>query len=79
MDTQQALRLAAARRYSASGAGRRIRLDAKLSLQEIADAIGVSNPTISRWENGLNQPRGEAGALWARLLADLEREMTTAA
>lgn len=68
------LRLAAARRHSAAGTGRAIRQGANLSLQEIAEAVGVGVPTVSRWENGLRQPRGEAAARWAELLADLQRE-----
>lgn len=74
MNKQALLRLAAARRHAASGSGRRIRQQARLSLQEVADAIGVGLATISRWETGHRQPRGEAAIRWAELLTDLQQE-----
>lgn len=77
--TKQLLRLTAARRYSATGAGRTIRQRAGLSLQEVADAIGTHIGTLSRWETGDRKPRSsEAAIRWAELLADLEREVGAA-
>lgn len=70
---QQIVKLHAARRYAATGAGRRIRQCAELSMSDIAKAVDVAESTISRWENGLRVPRGTAAARWAELLADIER------
>lgn len=73
------LHLTAARRYSATGNGRRIRQQAGLSLQDVADAIGTGIGTLSRWETGQRRPRNSSAALrWAELLADIEREVKAA-
>ena len=34
-----------------------LRLEKKLSQPELAKAIGVSNGTISIWENNINEPK----------------------
>lgn len=65
------LRLADVREAAESGEARRLRLAASLSLAEVARALGVSVPTVSRWETGERRPRGKAAIRYARLLEAL--------
>jgi transcriptional regulator with XRE-family HTH domain len=37
---------------------RLLRERAGLSQQQVADALGVSRPAVTRWENGIREPRG---------------------
>lgn len=41
-------------------ARRMLRVNAGLSQQQVADALGVRRPTVSRWETGARSPRGSA-------------------
>jgi DNA-binding transcriptional regulator YiaG len=69
METQDVLLLRAARTYAATGTGQDIRRAALLSLNEMAAAVGVAPPVLSRWENGLRRPRNSPAAIrWAALL-----------
>lgn len=79
MNTQAILRLAAARAHAATGTGRTIRQRHRLTLVEVADAIGIDQPMLSRWERGERRPKGEAALRWVDLLADLEGSTVTAA
>lgn len=73
MTAQDILLLAAARRYAATGTGKRIRMAAGLSMAEIAEAVGVAEPTIWRWEEGKSRPRATAAAIhWADLLQQIK-------
>lgn len=73
MEAQDVLRLSAARTYAESGVGRAIRKAAKVSMSEVASAVGVSEPTVWRWEEGRTRPRGAPAVRWAALLADLQK------
>jgi DNA-binding transcriptional regulator YiaG len=66
------LELAEARRYAATGEGRRIRLAARMSENNTARACGTSQANVSRWENGIRLPIGEAGIRWGQFLRLLE-------
>ncbi len=77
MTTEEILLLVDARRHAASGTGRAIRVAAELSMDQLAEAIGVTKPTIWRWEQRKHRPRGAAAIRWARLLADLSRTSAT--
>lgn len=70
-----ALRIAEGRRHAATGSGREIRTRARLSLSEVAAAIGTSEVSISRWERRLRQPRGRGAANWAIFLEKVSREI----
>jgi transcriptional regulator with XRE-family HTH domain len=70
-------KLANARKIALSGAGRRIRESNQLSLQEVADTIGVSAPTLARWERGLSRPRAAAALRWAHALETLTTDPTS--
>ena len=71
MNLEDVQRLVAARTHAASGSGRIIRKAAGLSIGEVAKHVGVSTPTIWKWEEGIHSPRGDAGRRWADLLAEL--------
>lgn len=73
MDSKEIVRLSAARTHATEGTGRAIRRAAGLSMSEVASAVGVSEPTICRWETGNSRPRGIAAVRWADLLAELSR------
>lgn len=78
MDTQELLGLQSARQHFDNGTGRGIRKAAGLSMGEVAKVVGVSEPTIWRWEEGKNRPRGAAAARWAALLDELDRRTRAA-
>lgn len=71
MTNQDILRLSAARTHAAKGTGRTIRKAADVSMAEVAEAVGVTEPTIWRWEEGISRPRGAAAIRWAELLGEL--------
>ncbi len=71
MTTNDVVKLATVRRLAQSGRARRIRLDAGVSIAEIARAIGVSSPTVYRWEVGENNPQGAAALAYFQLITDL--------
>lgn len=80
MTAQDILLLAAARRYASTGTGKSIRQANGLSMAEIAEAVGVAEPTIWRWEEGKSRPRGNAAAIrWADLLQQLSTVAKTPA
>lgn len=62
-----------ARSLAANGLGRAIRLAADASLSEVGEAVGVSGPTISRWENGKRRPRGDRAVRYAQVLDQLQQ------
>ena len=63
--------LSQARSLTQSDVGRRRREAAQISLRELADAIGVTPSTLSRWENGTSRPRACAALRWADALRSL--------
>lgn len=73
MTSEEILFLVAARQHAADGTGRAIRQAAGLSMDQLATAIGVTKPTLWRWEQRKHRPRGIAAVRWARLLEDLAR------
>jgi transcriptional regulator with XRE-family HTH domain len=72
----RALQIAKGRRYSQTGEGKALRLQAGLALQHIAEGVGVGVTTVWRWEQGRNTPCGDAAARWADLLDALAAERT---
>lgn len=57
-----------------SGEARRIRIDARLSLGEIAASVGITAACISRWESLDRTPRGEAALRYLDLLERLSSQ-----
>jgi DNA-binding transcriptional regulator YiaG len=66
-----ALALVYVRAATRSGAARRVRLASGLTKIEIARSIGKSHACVSRWEDGLRVPQGEAAVKYWRLLQRL--------
>ena len=54
-----------------TGAARSIRLDARVSLPEVASDIGVAHSTVWRWENNRNEPHGAPALRYLDLLDEL--------
>lgn len=67
--------LAKAKRLAKTGAARMIRVNADLSLANIAESIGVSRTTIFRWERGDRVPHGAAAVRWVHVLDELSRNI----
>lgn len=59
------------RQLIAEGHARFLRLDARLSQVEIADACGVVQASISAWERGNTRPAGDGGRVYCALIARL--------
>lgn len=69
-----ALRIAEGRRHAATGSGRQIRIRARLTLGDVATAIGTSEAAVSRWERKQRVPRGAWAAKWAIFLEKVAAE-----
>jgi predicted transcriptional regulator len=70
--------LAASRRKRAlpdPGLCRLLRVQAGLSQAEIAQALDVSRPAVSRYESGNRTPRGEIRTRYTALLEALAKEV----
>ncbi len=75
-DQAHLLWLVSARRRAASGEARALRLEAGLSLREVARAVGAGSPaTVFRWESGQRTPRGGPAAAYGQLLDELARSL----
>lgn len=55
-----------------SGQARHIREQARLSCVQVADRLGVSPGTVTRWELGQRTPRGRLAGRYVRLLDEME-------
>ena len=56
---------------------RTVRIQAGWSQERVAQAVGISRPTISRYESGEIAPRGAARRLYAALLFELAQQKDT--
>jgi DNA-binding transcriptional regulator YiaG len=56
-----------------TGTARAIRVNAGLSLSEIARDADVDRTTVHRWETGRRRPRGEAALRYLHVLEELGR------
>lgn len=65
----------ARRRLPAPAMAREVRRAAGISQARIAQELGVTPMTVSRWESGSRSPRGEMLVAYVELL-DLLREST---
>lgn len=71
-DTADVMR---ARAWGASGRARQLRMDARLTLREVAALLNVHFTTVQAWETGHRRPRGPVAAAYGRLLDDLQRHI----
>jgi DNA-binding transcriptional regulator YiaG len=67
---REAVEIARVRRLILSGHARKIRLDARLSLDELGRSIEVDGATVGRWEGG-RLPRAAAALRYGQLLQEL--------
>ncbi|MFF7200483.1 helix-turn-helix domain-containing protein [Streptomyces sp. NPDC008141] len=70
----QVLRLADVRAAVSSGEAQRLRVAAQLSIGEVANAIGVDQSTVWRWEQGARKPRGEGALAYGELIKALRQK-----
>lgn len=66
--------LARIRAMAESGQARERREQARLSLTEMATAIGTGITTLARWELGDQRPRADAALRWLAVLDQLAEE-----
>ena len=79
MEIDTLMQIVATRQRARDGTARAIRQRAGVTLAEMARTVGVTESTMSRWESGQRNPRGEAALRWMEALAELERATTGAA
>ena len=79
MELSQLRALVEVRQRGRNGSAKAIRIAAGLTIAEVAAAVGVGESTVSRWEGGSRQPRGEAALRWAALLTELSTAQRDAA
>lgn len=63
--------IAWARKAAEDGQARAIRERAGLTQLELAEVIGTTEASVSRWESAARLPRGELGLRYGQLLAEL--------
>lgn len=79
--TARPIAIAEARARIRNGELRAARLRARLTLDDIAEELGVSRSTVCRWEkgdrrqHGGREPRSAVAVRWAQLIADIEAQM----
>ncbi|MDJ1131763.1 helix-turn-helix domain-containing protein [Streptomyces iconiensis] len=61
-------RISAIRMAAASGEARDKRRELRLTLKEVAAAVGASPSSLHRWEHGQTTPRGALAVRWAKVL-----------
>lgn len=72
--------IARLRRLIADGEAKRRRVDANLSLREVAEEVRVVHGSIWNWENGRQRPSGAAALRYLKVLDNLsESELTAVA
>lgn len=70
---QDLLLVARMRDMARGGEVRAVRVNAGLSLREVAAAVGVHPTTVYGWETGKSIPHGKAAIRYSRLLFALEK------
>lgn len=68
MSPEQLRTVGELRELALSGQARALREARHIGLRELAIAIGTSPSAVSRWENGINKPRGANALKWAEVL-----------
>lgn len=65
------LRLAEVRSLCRRGFARKVRVDAHLSMSDVARIVGVHRVSILNWELGKREPQGQPALRYAELLRRL--------
>jgi transcriptional regulator with XRE-family HTH domain len=73
--SERVLTLARVRELADSGRAREIRLSSRLSLYDLAGAVGTTASTVQRWENGDRRPLGDPALRYGALLDALARQL----
>lgn len=68
MSPEDLRRISAIRMAAASGEAREKRRELRLTLKEVATAVGASPASVNRWERGESSPRGASALRWADAL-----------
>lgn len=68
---------AAARQLPAPPERRRIRVQAGVSQEELAEVVGVQRASLTRWELGTRHPRGRLAERYAYALQRLSEATTS--
>lgn len=79
MTSNSAVELARLYRMLADHTAIKVREKASLSQADLGRGIGVTRPTISRWESGTRRPRGEVAMRYLALLDALHSQQSQAA
>jgi transcriptional regulator with XRE-family HTH domain len=67
----EAITISLVRHLCTSGRARALREAARLSLEDVAEAIGSSPSTIGNWERGIRQPRTAVALRYGEFLSAL--------
>ncbi|QOK21395.1 helix-turn-helix transcriptional regulator [Janibacter indicus] len=70
--TENVQQLAMVRHLARTGEARRRRQAARLSLSEVAAAVGVSEATVSRWERAQRLPKGTNALAFLEVLQAID-------
>jgi DNA-binding transcriptional regulator YiaG len=73
MTVPEVVSLAEVRKAARDGRARAVREAASISQVEVANALGVTQACISKWESGERVPRGRAAQEYAQLIQQLAR------
>lgn len=65
------LLLAELRENLRNGEAQRVRQGARVTVAEVARALGVTQGAVAQWERGVRSPRGDIAVMYARILDDL--------
>lgn len=68
MSPENLRRISAIRMAATSGEARAKRLELRLTLKEVAAAVGVCISTVHGWEHGRSVPQGANALRWAKAL-----------
>jgi transcriptional regulator with XRE-family HTH domain len=71
MDPKDLDAITTARTWAATGVARQLRVGRRLTLREVAAAVGCAPSTVLRWERGERRPRGAAAARYGAVLRRL--------
>ncbi len=54
---------------------KRVRIDYGVTIQAVADVLGVSRMSVTAWEKGTSEPTGENATKYAELLREMREAL----